>query len=231
MGQKVNPNSLRLGIIRTWNSNWYSKNDYAKLLRQDFEIRKFLTDRLKQAGVSKIVLERIAKKVVVTIHTSRPGVVIGKKGTDIEKLRASLVHLADTDVTLNIVEVRKPEVDAALVAESIASQLEKRVSFRRAVKRAIQSTLRSNGLGIRVNCSGRLGGAEIARMEWYREGRVPLHTLRADIDYGIATALTTYGTVGVKVWIYRGEVFNSKPVFLPRRVGERSEGKQEKGRE
>lgn len=231
MGQKVNPNSLRLGIIRNWNSNWYAKNDYAKLLRQDFEIRKFLMNKLKQAGVSKIVLERVAKKIVVTIHTSRPGVVIGKKGTDIEKLRSSLVGLVDTDVTLNIVEVRKPEIDATLVAESIASQLEKRVSFRRAVKRAIQSTLRANGLGIRVNCSGRLGGAEIARMEWYREGRVPLHTLRADIDYGIATALTTYGTVGVKVWIYRGEVFNSKPVFLPRRVGDRLEGKQKEGRE
>ena len=231
MGQKVNPNSLRLGIIRNWNSNWYAKNDYAKLLRQDFEIRKFLMNKLKQAGVSKIVLERVAKKVVVTIHTSRPGVVIGKKGTDIEKLRSSLVGLVDNDVTLNIVEVRKPEIDATLVAESIASQLEKRVSFRRAVKRAMQSTLRANGLGIRVNCSGRLGGAEIARMEWYREGRVPLHTLRADIDYGIATALTTYGTVGVKVWIYRGEVFNSKPVFLPRRVGDRLEGKQKEGRE
>ena len=231
MGQKVNPNSLRLGIIRNWNSNWYAKNDYAKLLRQDFEIRKFLMNKLKQAGVSKIVLERVAKKIVVTIHTSRPGVVIGKKGTDIEKLRSSLVGLVDTDVTLNIVEVRKPEIDATLVAESIASQLEKRVSFRRAVKRAIQSTLRANGLGIRVNCSGRLGGAEIARMAWYREGRVPLHTLRADIDYGIATALTTYGTVGVKVWIYRGEVFNSKPVFLPRRVGDRLEGKQKEGRE
>ena len=231
MGQKVNPNSLRLGIIRNWNSNWYAKNDYAKLLRQDFEIRKFLMNKLKQAGVSKIVLERVAKKIVVTIHTSRPGVVIGKKGTDIEKLRSSLVGLVDTDVTLNIVEVRKPEIDATLVAESIASQLEKRVSFRRAVKRAMQSTLRANGLGIRVNCSGRLGGAEIARMEWYREGRVPLHTLRADIDYGIATALTTYGTVGVKVWIYRGEVFNSKPVFLPRRVGDRLEGKQKEGRE
>ena len=230
MGQKVNPNSLRLGIIRNWSSNWYSKNDYAKLLRQDFELRKFINENLKQAGVSKIVLERVAKKVVVTIHTSRPGVVIGKKGSDIEKLRSSLVKLVDTDVTLNIVEVRKPEVDARLVAESIASQLEKRVSFRRAVKRAMQSTLRANGLGIRVNCSGRLGGAEIARMEWYREGRVPLHTLRADIDYGIATALTTYGTVGVKVWIYRGEVFNSKPAFLPKRVGDRSENKESQGK-
>ncbi|MDR2267860.1 MAG: 30S ribosomal protein S3, partial [Holosporaceae bacterium] len=230
--QKINPNSLRLGIIRTWNSSWYAKHDYAELLRRDFEIRKFINDRLKLAGVSRVNLERLAKKVVVTIHTARPGVVIGKKGNDIEKLRSDLMALVGVDVALNIVEVRKPEVDARLVAETIAAQIEKRVGFRRAVKRAMQSTLRSGGLGIRVNCSGRLGGAEIARMEWYREGQVPLHTLRADIDYGIAVANTTYGSVGIKVWIYRGEVFNSKAVFLPRRQGDRSEReKSERSRE
>lgn len=226
MGQKINPNSLRLGIIRNWNSSWYSKNEYGKLLRQDFELRRFLKSRLSLAGISRIVLERLAKKVVVTLHTARPGVVIGKKGNEIDKLRAELSKLAGAEIALNIVEVRKPDIDASLVAESIALQLEKRVSFRRAVKRAMQSALRAGGLGIRVNCSGRLGGAEIARMEWYREGQVPLHTLRANIDYGFATANTTYGTIGVKVWIYRGELFNSKAVFLPKRVGERQENRE-----
>lgn len=232
MGQKVNPNSLRLGIIRNWNSCWYSKNNYSVLLRQDYTLRKFLQSRLAQAAVSKIVLERLAKKVVVTIHSARPGVIIGKKGNDIEKLRSDLIALAGADVILNIVEVRKADVDAKLVAESIAAQIEKRVGFRRAIKRAMQSTLKAGGLGIRVNCSGRLGGAEIARMEWYREGEVPLHTFRADVDYGIAVARTTYGTIGVKVWIYRGELFNSKQIFLPRRVGEKQDGgRQERGRE
>ena len=230
MGQKINPNSLRLGIIRNWNSNWFSKNEYAKLLRQDYDLRKFLNERLKVAGISKVTLERLAKKVVVTLHTARPGVIIGKKGNEIEKLRTDLMGFVGSDVVLNLVEVRKPEVDAKLVAESIASQIEKRVGFRRAVKRAMQSTLRAGGLGIRVNCSGRLGGAEIARMEWYRDGAVPLQTLRADIDYGFATAYTTYGTVGIKVWIYRGETFNTKNVFLPKRVGDRAE-KQERSRE
>lgn len=230
MGQKINPNSLRLGIIRNWNSNWFSKNEYAKLLRQDYDLRKFLNERLKAAGISKVTLERLAKKVVVTLHTARPGVIIGKKGNEIEKLRTDLMGFVGSDVVLNLVEVRKPEVDAKLVAESIASQIEKRVGFRRAVKRAMQSTLRAGGLGIRVNCSGRLGGAEIARMEWYRDGVVPLQTLRADIDYGFATAYTTYGTVGIKVWIYRGETFNTKNVFLPKRVGDRAE-KQERSRE
>lgn len=230
MGQKINPNSLRLGIISNWNSNWFSKNEYAKLLRQDYDLRKFLNERLKAAGISKVTLERLAKKVVVTLHTARPGVIIGKKGNEIEKLRTDLMGFVGSDVVLNLVEVRKPEVDAKLVAESIASQIEKRVGFRRAVKRAMQSTLRAGGLGIRVNCSGRLGGAEIARMEWYRDGAVPLQTLRADIDYGFATAYTTYGTVGIKVWIYRGETFNTKNVFLPKRVGDRAE-KQERSRE
>ena len=223
MGQKVNPNSLRLGIIRNWNSCRYSKNEYAKLLRQDCEIRKFLNGRLSQSGVSKISVERMAKKIVVSIHTAKPGIVIGKKGNGIEKLRADLVKLVGSDVALNIVEIRKPEIDARLVADSIATQLEKRVGFRKAVKRAMQSALRAGGLGIRVNCSGRLGGAEIARMEWYREGQVPLHTLRADIDYGFVTAHTTYGAIGVKVWIYKGEQFNVKPIFLPKRIGERQE--------
>ncbi|MDR3187154.1 MAG: 30S ribosomal protein S3 [Holosporaceae bacterium] len=223
MGQKINPNSLRLGIIRNWNSSWYSKNNYATLVRQDFELRKFLNKRLDQAGVSKIVLERLANRVVVTIHTAKPGVVIGKKGNEIEKLRSDLMALAGMEVSLNIAEVRKPELDAKLVADSIASQIEKRVGFRRAIKRAMQSTLRSGGLGIRVNCSGRLGGAEIARMEWYREGRVPLHTLRSDIDYGLAMAHTTYGSIGIKVWICKGEIFNTRHVFLPKRAGDRSE--------
>jgi small subunit ribosomal protein S3 len=224
MGQKINPNSLRLGIIRNWASSWYSKNSYSSLLCQDFNLRKFLSKKLEQAGVSKILLERLAKKVVVTIHTAKPGVVIGKKGNGIEKLRSELVALVGgADVALNIVEVRKPDVDAKLVADSIASQIEKRVGFRRAIKRAMQSALRAGGLGIRVNCSGRLGGSEIARMEWYREGQVPLHTLRADIDYGFATANTTYGSIGIKVWIYKGEVYNTKPVFLPKRVGDRQE--------
>ena len=209
MGQKINC--------------WYSKNEFPKLLRQDYEVRKFLQGRLKQAGVARVVLERMAKKMVVTIHTARPGVIIGKKGNDIEKLRDDLARIAGSDVALNIVEIRKPDVDARLVASSIASQIEKRVGFRRAVKRAMQSTLRAGGLGIRVNCSGRLGGAEIARMEWYREGQVPLHTLRADIDYGFCVANTTYGTIGIKVWIYRGELFNSKRIFLPKRIGDRQD--------
>jgi small subunit ribosomal protein S3 len=224
MGQKINPNSLRLGVTRNWISSWYSKNNYAALLCQDYNLRKFLSKRLEQAGISKILLERLAKKIVVTIHTAKPGVVIGKKGNGIEKLRSEIVAMVGgADVALNIVEVRKPDVDAKLVADSIASQIEKRVGFRRAVKRAMQSTLRSGGLGIRVNCSGRLGGAEIARMEWYREGQVPLHTLRADIDYGFATADTTYGSIGIKVWIYRGETYNTNPIFLPKRVGDRQE--------
>ena len=208
MGQKVNPIGLRLGINRTWDSRWYAgKNDYGMLLHEDMEIREDLMESLKQAAVSKIVIERPHKKARVTIHSARPGVVIGKKGADIEKLRKKVVELTDSDVVINIVEIRKPELDATLVAESIAQQLERRVAFRRAMKRAVQSAMRLGAEGIRINCSGRLGGAEIARMEWYREGRVPLHTLRADIDYGFAEARTTYGIIGVKVWIFKGEVF------------------------
>lgn len=228
MGQKVNPNSLRLGLIRNWTSNWFAKDKrgFSELLQQDFKLRKFISDTIGQADVAKIALERLAKKLVVTIHTGRPGVVIGKKGNGIEKLRESLVKLVGGDVVVNIVEIRKPETDAVLVADSIAAQIERRASFRRVVKRAMQNAQRAGALGIRVNCSGRLGGAEIARMEWYREGQVPLHTLRADIDYGSATAHTTYGCVGVKVWIYKGEVFNSRNVFLPKRVADKQQKQQ-----
>ncbi len=191
MGQKVNPIGLRLGINRTWDSRWFAnKGEYGKLLHEDIAIREALMKQLKQAAVSKIVIERPHKKCRVTIHSARPGVVIGKKGADIEKLRKLVGKMTDAEVHINIVEVRKPEIDATLVAESIAQQLERRVAFRRAMKRAVQSAMRLGAEGIRINCSGRLGGAEIARMEWYREGRVPLHTLRADVDYGTATALT-----------------------------------------
>lgn len=206
MGQKVNPIGLRLGINRTWDSRWYSEKDYASNLHQDLEMRKYVKKNLANAGVSKIVVERLAKKARLTIFTARPGMLIGKKGADIEKLKKKLFDIAKTEVTINLVEVRKPEIDATLIADSIAQQIEKRVSFRRAMKRAMQSALRQGALGIRVNCSGRLGGAEIARMEWYREGRVPLHTLRSDIDYGLGVAKTTYGVVGIKVWVYKGEI-------------------------
>ncbi|MBT4879718.1 MAG: 30S ribosomal protein S3 [Alphaproteobacteria bacterium] len=206
MGQKVNPIGLRLGINRTWDSRWYADREYAKLLHEDIHIRKFIKDRLKHANVSKVLIERPAKRACITIMTARPGVVIGKKGTEIEKLSAELMKITGGDVSLNIMEIRKPEVDAQLVADNIAQQLERRVSFRRAMKRTMQSAMRMGGLGIRVNCAGRLGGAEIARTEWYREGRVPLHTFRANIDYATSTAFTTYGTCGIKVWIYKGEL-------------------------
>src|SRR5437868_8127329 len=221
MGQKVNPVGLRLGINRTWDSRWYAgKNDYGMLLHEDMKIRKELMASLKQAAVSKIVIERPHKKARVTIHSARPGVVIGKKGADIEKLRRKVVALTDSDVVINIVEIRKPELDAKLVAESISQQLERRVAFRRAMKRAVQSAMRLGAEGIRINCSGRLGGAEIARMEWYREGRVPLHTLRADVDFGTATAKTTYGTCGVKVWVFKGEVMAHDPMAQDKRAAE-----------
>ena len=215
MGQKVNPIGLRVGINRTWDSRWYANRDFANMLHEDLKLKKYLTERLGQAGVSRIVIERPAKKARVTIHTARPGVVIGKKGADIEKLRADLAKMTGSEVSLNIVEIRKPEIDAKLIADNIAQQLERRVAFRRAMKRAVQSAMRLGALGIRINCSGRGGGAEIARMEWYREGRVPLHTLRADVDFGVATAFTTYGTCGVKVWIFNGEVLEApKPAAL-----------------
>jgi small subunit ribosomal protein S3 len=219
MGQKVNPIGLRLGINRTWDSRWFAKKDYADLLHEDFKIRDFLVKRLgQQAGIAKIVIERPAKKARVTIHSARPGVVIGKKGADIDKLRADLAKMTSAEVSLNIVEIRKPEIDAKLVAENIANQLERRVAFRRAMKRAVQSAMRLGALGIRINCGGRLGGAEIARMEWYREGRVPLHTLRADVDYGTATAFTTMGTCGVKVWIFKGEIMDHDPMAQEKRL-------------
>jgi small subunit ribosomal protein S3 len=212
MGQKVNPIGLRLGINRTWDSRWYADGNYADLLHEDLKIRDFLRKRLLQAGISRIIIERPAKKARITIHTARPGVVIGKKGADIEKLRTELQKMTDSEVHLNIVEIRKPEIDATLVAENIANQLERRVAFRRAMKRAVQSAMRLGAEGIRIQCGGRLGGAEIARTEWYREGRVPLHTLRADVDYGEATALTTYGTCGVKVWVFKGEIMAHDPM-------------------
>jgi len=224
MGQKVNPIGLRVGINRTWDSRWFADENYAKLLHQDLKLRKHLREKLAQAGVSRVVIERPAKKARITIHTARPGVVIGKKGADIEVLRKDLSKMTGAEVHLNIVEIRKPELDAQLVAESIAQQLERRVSFRRAMKRAVQSAMRLGAQGIRINCSGRLGGAEIARMEWYREGRVPLHTLRADIDYGIATGMTTYGTCGVKVWVFKGEIMAHDPMAQDKRALEPQTG-------
>jgi small subunit ribosomal protein S3 len=220
MGQKVNPIGLRLGINRTWDSRWFARRDYGNLLHEDLRLRDFLTERLAQAGVSRTIIERAAKKTRITIHSARPGVVIGKKGADIEKLRVDIGKMTNSEVSLNIVEIRKPEIDAKLIAESISQQLERRVAFRRAMKRAVQSAMRLGALGIRINCSGRLGGAEIARMEWYREGRVPLHTLRADIDFGTATAKTTYGTCGVKVWVFRGEVMQHDPMAQDKRAQE-----------
>ncbi len=212
MGQKVNPLGVRLGITRDWTSKWYAgKKQFPQHVFTDFKVRGFLRSRLADASVSRINIERAAKKVNITIQTARPGIVIGKKGEDIEKLRletAKLLGMAVTDVRLNIAEIRKPELDAQLVADSIAQQIEKRVMFRRAMKRAVMSTMRSGALGVKVRVSGRLNGGEIARTEWYREGRIPLHTFRADIDYGLAESRTTYGVIGVKVWIFKGEVFD-----------------------
>lgn len=220
MGQKVNPIGLRLGINRTWDSRWYADGDYAKQLHEDFRIRDFLKKRLSQAGISRVIVERPAKKARITIHSARPGIVIGKKGQDIEVLKNELQKMTGGEVHLNIVEVRKPELDAQLVADSIAQQLERRVSFRRAMKRSVQSAMRQGAEGIRINCGGRLGGAEIARVEWYREGRVPLHTLRADVDYGTSTAHTTYGACGVKVWIFKGEILVHDPMAQDKRMSE-----------
>ncbi len=218
MGQKVNPIGLRLGINRTWDSRWYADKDYKEKLIDDIQLREYLFKTLKPAGMSKVLIERAASNTKVTLHTARPGVIIGKKGADIEKLRKQISDRIGGDVALNIIEVRKPEIDANLVAEGIAQQLERRVSFRRAMKRSVQSALRVGSLGIRVNCAGRLGGAEIARTEWYREGRVPLHTLRADIDYGTCEALTTYGIIGIKVWIYKGDIMEHDPMAHERRM-------------
>jgi len=240
MGQKVNPIGLRLGINRTSDSRWFArKGEYGKLLHEDIAIRETLTKALKQAAVSKIIIERPHKKCRVTIHSARPGVVIGKKGADIDKIRKMVSKLTDSEVVINIVEVRKPEIDATLVADSIAQQLERRVAFRRAMKRAVQSAMRLGAQGIRINCSGRLGGAEIARLEWYREGRVPLHTLRADVDYGVGTAHTAYGTCGIKVWIFKGEILEHDPMAQDKKAaepdtsggGERRGGRRDRDRD
>ncbi len=210
MGQKVNPIGFRLGVIRTWDSKWYSKADYSKLLHEDLKLRNFLKKRLYHSGVSKIEIERAANKAKINIFTARPGLIIGKKGSEVETLKKELAKLTEKEVYLNIQEVRKPELDAQLVAENVALQLERRVAFRRAMKKSVTSALKFGAKGIRITCSGRLGGAEMSRTEWYREGRVPLHTLRADIDYGFAEAKTTYGIIGVKVLIFKGEILPGK---------------------
>ena len=230
MGQKVNPVGLRLGINRTWDSRWFARKEYGSLLLDDLSLRKFLGKRLSQAGLSRIIIERAAKRTRITLHSARPGVVIGKKGADIEKLRTDIAKVTDSEVSLNIVEIRKPEIDAKLIADGIAQQLERRVAFRRAMKRAVQSAMRLGAQGIRINCSGRLGGAEIARMEWYREGRVPLHTLRADVDFGYGTAKTTYGVCGVKVWVFKGEILAHDPMAQDKRLNEGQPASHERGR-
>ncbi len=225
MGHKVNPVGLRVGINRTWDSRWFAgRGEYGRLLHEDRAIRSQILKQQRQAGISKVVIERPHKKCRVTVHTARPGVLIGKKGADIEKMRADLSRLTSSEVHLNIVEVRKPEIDATLVAEGIAQQLERRVAFRRAMKRAVQSALRLGAQGIRINVAGRLGGAEIARTEWYREGRVPLHTLRADVDFGYGLAQTAYGVIGIKVWIYKGEIMEHDPMAAERRTLDMQEG-------
>jgi len=225
MGQKINPIGMRLQVNRTWDSRWYADTkDYGNLLLEDIRMKDFIKDDCKQAGVSRVVIERPHKKCRVTIHTARPGVIIGKKGADIETLRKKLARMTDSELHLNILEVRKPELDAVLVGESIAQQLERRISFRRAMKRAVQNSMRMGAQGIRVNLAGRLGGAEIARTEWYREGRVPLHTLRADIDYANIEAKTPYGIIGIKVWIFKGEIMEHDPQARDRRQQELQEG-------
>lgn len=211
MGQKVNPIGLRLGIIKTWESQWFGGKNYADYIFEDYKLRKFVKQKLYHAGVSRIEVERSAKRIRLRIYTARPGIVIGKKGAEIAQLKKEVEQLTTREVLIDIQEVRKPEIDAQLVAENVANQLERRVAFRRAMKRAVQSSLRFGALGIKVICAGRLGGAEIARTEWYREGRVPLHTLRADIDYATAEARTTYGLVGVKVMIFKGEILRKDP--------------------
>ena len=224
MGQKINPIGLRLQVNRTWESVWFAgRREFGELLHQDLEIRKYVKVNCAQAGISRVVIERPHKKCRVTIHAARPGVIIGKKGSDIETLRKALSKLTGSELLLNVLEVRKPETDAALVAESIAQQLERRVSFRRAMKRAVQNAMRMGALGIRVDISGRLGGAEIARTEWYSEGRVPRHTLRADIDYCVAESSTAYGIIGVKVWIFKGDIMEHDPSARDRRLSELKE--------
>ena len=224
MGQKINPVGMRVGINRTWDSRWFaSRGEYGKLLHEDMAIRAHIMKMQRQAGISKVVIERPHRKCRVAVHTARPGVLIGKKGTDIEKLRSEIAALTASEVHLNIHEIRKPEIDAVLVAEGIAQQLERRVAFRRAMKRSVQTALRSGALGIRINVAGRLGGAEIARTEWYREGRVPLHTLRADIDFGYGRAMTAYGIIGIKVWVFKGEILEHDPMASERKSMELQE--------
>ena len=222
MGQKIKPIGLRVGINRTWDSRWFAGRTYGDLLHKDIALRSHLMERLKPAGISRVVIERPAGRARITIYAGRPGLIIGKKGQDIENLRVDLAKRVGTEVSLNIVEVRKPEIDAKLVAENIAQQLERRIGFRRAMKRAVQSAMRLGALGVRINCAGRLGGAEIARTEWYREGRVPLHTLRAEVDYAEATAFTTYGANGIKVWIFKGEVMSHDPMAQDKRLAEQT---------
>lgn len=209
MGQKANPIGMRIGITRTWESNWFDERDFANKLAEDLLLRKYIMNRLQRAGISKIEIERTAKHIKITIHTARPGIVIGRKGAEVDKIKEELERLTKTEVHVNIQEIKRPELDAYLVAENVASQLVAKVSFRKAMKRAIMSTMRMGAEGVRIICSGRLGGAEMARTEQYREGRIPLHTFRADIDFARAVARTTYGTVGVKVWICKGEVLGA----------------------
>ena len=230
MGNKVNPIGMRLQVNRTWDSRWFANTkEYSGLLLEDLKMRAFIKEEFKQAGISKVIIERPHRKCRVTVHTARPGVIIGKKGADIEGLRRNLANMTASELHLNIVEVRKPELDAVLVGESIAQQLERRVSFRRAMKRAVQNAMRMGALGIRVNVAGRLGGAEIARTEWYREGRVPLHTLRADIDYAGIAAKTPYGIIGIKVWIFKGEIMEHDPSARDRRQQEIQDGPAPRG--
>ena len=232
MGHKSNPIGLRLQINRTWDSRWYAEGrDYAGLLKEDIEMRKFIVESLPQAAISKVVIERPAKLCRVSIYAARPGVIIGKKGADIEKLRQKLAKMTDSEVKLNIVEIRKPEVDAKLVAQGIADQLVRRVAFRRAMKRSMQSAMRMGAKGCKIVCGGRLGGAEIARSEQYQEGSVPLHTLRADIDYGTAEAKTAMGIIGIKVWIYKGEIMDHDPMAQERRLQESGEQRARSGRQ
>ncbi|KIN62258.1 30S ribosomal protein S3 [Sulfitobacter noctilucicola] len=230
MGNKVNPIGMRLQVNRTWDSRWYADTkDYGDLLLEDLAIRAFIKKECAQAGIARVIIERPHKKCRVTIHTARPGVIIGKKGADIEGLRQKIAKITKSDLHLNIVEVRKPELDAVLVGESIAQQLERRVSFRRAMKRAVQNAMRMGALGIRCNLAGRLGGAEIARTEWYREGRVPLHTLRADIDYAHVEAATAYGIIGIKTWIFKGEIMEHDPAARDRKAQEMQDGPAPRG--
>lgn len=210
MGQKVNPTGLRVGIIEDWRSKWYEDKNYAKWLHEDLRLREYAKKKLYSTGISKVEIERAANRVKVSVHTAKPGIIIGKKGAGVEDLRNELQRLTESNVLLNIVEVRKAEMDAQLVAENVAQQMERRVSFRRAMKKAVSTTMRFGAKGIRINCAGRLGGAEMSRREWYLEGRVPLHTLRAEIDYGFAEAKTTFGVIGVKVWIFKGEVLDKQ---------------------